>query len=200
MVDQGKFHLYAGPMFSEKTQEMKLEIYRQNHRNAINYMLFRPKLDTRDKETRPGTLNFHLEETFIDEKKPSSALDLIDGRHNLVAFDEIMLFSKGIRRVIDTLLEKGVYVLGTGLDQDFRGEPFGQMGWLLSRASKVRKLTGICMYAGCDNDSYRTQRLINGEPASYNEPIVSIQGSDSVETYETRCIPHHIVPGKPGRR
>jgi len=45
----------------------------------------------------------------------------------------------------------------------------------------------------CGEPATRTQRIINGEPANYNDPVIIVGAS---EMYEARCKKHHIVPGK----
>ena len=42
--------------------------------------------------------------------------------------------------------------------------------------------------------AYYTQRFTNGETSHYDEPTLLIGGSES---YEARCILHHIVPRRP---
>jgi len=80
-------------------------------------------------------------------------------------------------------------VIVTGLDTDFRGEPFGCMPELMARAEKVDKLQAICMV--CGGPASRTQRLVNGQPAHYHDPIVVVGAQ---EMYEARCRAHHEVP------
>ena len=87
------------------------------------------------------------------------------------------------------LVSRNVRVIVAGLDTDFRGEPFGSMPTLMAEAEDVLKLHAICMVCG-DNAS-RTQRLVNGKPARYDEPIVIVGAS---ELYEARCRQHHEVP------
>jgi thymidine kinase len=87
------------------------------------------------------------------------------------------------------LADKDIRVIVAGLDQDFRGEPFGPMPAIMSQAEVVDKLHAICMV--CGELASRTQRLVNGEPAHYNDPVV-IVGAD--EMYEARCRAHHSVP------
>jgi len=77
----------------------------------------------------------------------------------------------------------------TGLDTDFRGEPFGCMPVLIAKAEYVDKLSAICMV--CGEPASRTQRLVNGKPAHYNDPIVIVGAS---ELYEARCRRCHQVP------
>ncbi len=80
------------------------------------------------------------------------------------------------------LADKGIRVLVAGLDQDFRGEPFGPMPALMALAEHVDKLHAICMV--CGDEASRTQRLVNGKPARYDDPIVIVGAS---EMYEARC-------------
>ena len=71
---------------------------------------------------------------------------------------------------------------------DFKGDPFMITAKLLAKAEYVTKLTAICTV--CGKSATRTQRLINGEPASINDPVVLVGASES---YEARCRHHHIV-------
>jgi thymidine kinase len=91
--------------------------------------------------------------------------------------------------VVEQLAERGLRVIVTGLDTDFRGEPFGCMPELIARAEWVDKLHAICMV--CGEAASRTQRLVDGKPAHYNEPIVVVGAQ---EMYEARCRAHHEVP------
>jgi thymidine kinase len=43
----------------------------------------------------------------------------------------------------------------------------------------------------CGEAASRTQRLVNGNPAYYNDPVVIVGAS---ELYEARCRKHHQVP------
>ena len=90
---------------------------------------------------------------------------------------------------LQTLAERGVRVLVAGLDMDFRGEPFGPMPLLMSKAERIDKLHAICMV--CGDEASRTQRLVNGRPARYDDPVVIV---GAAEMYEARCRRHHEVP------
>jgi thymidine kinase len=80
-------------------------------------------------------------------------------------------------------------VLVAGLDMDFRGEPFGVMPEFLAIAEQVDKFQAICMV--CGEPASRTQRLVNGKPARYSDPVVIV---GAAEMYEARCRLHHEVP------
>ena len=97
-------------------------------------------------------------------------------------------------RVVPVALHDGARgpesrVIVAGLDTDFRGEPFGSMPILMAEAENVSKLHAICMV--CGDDASRTQRLVNGNPARYDDPVVIVGAS---EMYEARCRLHHEVP------
>ncbi|MCC6165626.1 MAG: hypothetical protein IT329_00220, partial [Caldilineaceae bacterium] len=110
----------------------------------------------------------------------------------VVAIDEVQFFDWTIADVCNSLANQGKCVIAAGLDQDFRGEPFGPMPLLLALAERVDKLHAICVV--CGSSASRTQRLIDGRPARYDDPIILVGGS---ERYEARCRRCHQVPGKP---
>ena len=87
-------------------------------------------------------------------------------------------------------MASGKRVIGTGLELDFKAEPFGSMPELLAIATRVDKLQAVCMKCGCEHAS-RTQRLIDGEPADKSSPLIMIGGD---ETYEARCIKCYELP------
>ena len=91
--------------------------------------------------------------------------------------------------LVQELADRGVRLIIAGLDTDFRGEPFGPMPVLMAKAEVVDKLHAICMV--CGQLACRTQRLVDGKPARYHDPIVIVGAS---EMYEARCRPHHEVP------
>jgi thymidine kinase len=103
--------------------------------------------------------------------------------------DEAQFFDAEIIPLVDELAGRGLRVIVAGLDTDFRGEPFGPVPVLMARAEKVDKLQAICMV--CGEPASRTQRLVNGKPARYDEPVVIV---GAAEMYEARCRKHHEVP------
>ncbi|MCK9289916.1 MAG: thymidine kinase, partial [Acholeplasmataceae bacterium] len=109
-----------------------------------------------------------------------------------VVIDEAQFFDQEIVKVVEYLADQGIRVIIGGLDRNFRGEPFGAMPELLALAEYVTKLTAICVISG--KPATRTQRLINGKPASYHDPLVVIGGEES---YEPRARTCHEVPNKP---
>ena len=130
-------------------------------------------------------------EEAVPVKDSKELLRLLDEDTQVVAIDEVQFFDKGIIDVITILADNNKRVICAGLDMDFKGEPFGPIPALLAIAEFVDKIQAICVV--CGNPATRTQRLINGKPAKYEDPIVLI---GALESYEARCRKCHIVPRK----
>ncbi len=107
----------------------------------------------------------------------------------MVAIDETQFFDWRIADVCNQLADQGVRVIVAGLDMDFRGEPFGPMPLLVAQAEQVDKLQAICVVCGAP--ASRTQRLVNDQPAQYDDPIILVGAN---EVYEARCRHCHQVP------
>jgi len=107
----------------------------------------------------------------------------------VIGIDEAQFFDDELVEIVQSLADRGVRVIVAGLDTDFRGEPFGPMPVLMAKAERVEKLNAICMV--CGGEASRTQRLVNGKPARYDDPVVIV---GAAELYEARCRRHHVVP------
>jgi thymidine kinase len=119
-------------------------------------------------------------------------LNLVEEDTDVVAIDEIQFFDDSIVTVVKILADRGKRVIFAGLDMDFRGEPFHPVPELMAIAESVTKLNAICVI--CGNPASRTQRLIDGKPAAYTDPVIMV---GAAESYEARCRDCHEVPGKP---
>jgi len=104
--------------------------------------------------------------------------------HNIdvVGIDELQFFPKEIVPILITLIEQGKRIVVAGLDLDFRGEPFGVMPIVMALADSVSKLNAVC--SSCGKYSHYSQRIVNGQPARYDDPLMLI---GAAETYEPRC-------------
>jgi thymidine kinase len=185
----GRVEVIAGSMFSGKTEEL-IRRLRRAHIAQQKIQVFKPSLDTRYGE---GKLASHSGAEF--EATPIGKAEAIFGMLNedttVVAIDEAQFFDPEITHVVQDLAERGLRVIVAGLDMDFRGEPFGPIPIIMSQSEEVDKLQAICMV--CGGPASRTQRLIDGAPAKYDDPIVIVGAS---ELYEARCRAHHEVPGE----
>lgn len=183
----GSVELICGSMFSGKTEEM----IRRLRRAVIakqKVQVFKPVIDNRynvEKVTSHAGMDFEA----IPIDTSANIISALLPDTTVVGIDEAQFFDDGIIKVIDDLADKGIRVIVTGLDMNFRGEPFGCIPELMAKADQVDKLHAICMV--CGETACRTQRLVDGKPAHYHDPIVIVGAS---EMYEARCREHHIVP------
>ena len=185
----GHVEVICGSMFSGKTEEL----IRRVRRACIarrTVQVFTPKIDTRYGANRVASHN-GLDFEAIPVDHALEILEHVQPETSVVAIDEVQFFDEQIVTVAERLADNGMRVILAGLDMDFRGEPFGPMPALLCRADEVQKLHAICMV--CGEEATRTQRLVNGEPAHYDDPIILV---GAAEAYEARCRAHHIVPGR----
>jgi thymidine kinase len=184
----GWVHVIAGCMFCGKTDEM-LRLLRRFSIAGRQVVLVKPRLDTRtDEVTVVSRSGAEHRAVTVDR---SAEIDAAVGPADIVAIEEGQFFDEALPEVVEALAASGKQVIVTGLDRDFRGVPFGTMPRLLALADQVTKLTAICMI--CGEPATRTQRLIDGEPAPADSPLIVIGGLGD-ETYEARCRLHHVVP------
>jgi thymidine kinase len=183
---KGSLEIICGSMFSGKTEELirrlrRAEIAKQN------IQVFKPKLDDRYGVTRVTSHNgLHVEAKPVAHA--SEILALIKSDTTVVGIDEVQFFDWEIAEVCQRLADSGKRIIVAGLDTDFRGEPFGPMPLLMAQAERVLKLQAICVV--CGDEASRTQRLVNGQPAAYDDPLIVVGAS---ETYEARCRACHSV-------
>lgn len=184
-------------MFAGKTELLLKEITRAEYAGK-KVQVFKPAID--DRWGKQSHIRSHSGGEH-DAYAVESALDILSNLNTdtqFVAIDEIQFFDEQIVDVVCFLLEMDIRVVFAGLSLDFRGEPFGQMPTLLALSDELERPTAICNEEVnghiCGAEATRTQRLINGQPANYNDPIVLI-GAE--QEYQARCPNHHKIPGKP---
>jgi thymidine kinase len=173
-------------MFSGKTEELirrlrRAEIAKQK------VQVFKPAIDNRYHAERVTSHN-GADFEAIPVNSEEAILQVMDEDTTVVAIDEVQFFSDSVIDICEILARQGKRVICAGLDMDFRGVPFGPMPAILSRAELVDKLHAICVV--CGEEASRTQRLIDGQPAAYDDPVVLV-GAD--EVYEARCRECHQV-------
>ncbi len=184
---QGSIEVICGSMFSGKTDELIRRLVRATIARQ-KVQVFKPAIDVRyavEKVTSHAGADFDA----IPVEKAADILAKLDSDTTVVGIDEAQFMDADVVRVAQELADLGKRVLVAGLDMDFRGEPFGPMPLLMSKAEQVDKLHAICMV--CGEAASRTQRLVNGKPARYDDPVVIV---GAAELYEARCRLHHEVP------
>ena len=186
----GWVEVISGCMFAGKTEELIRRIKVLEFAKK-NIKVFKPRIDNRYSDTFVVShAGSRVNSIVID--RAAEILDHVDSSVDVVAIDEVQFLDEDICEVCDILAKEGKRVMVAGLDMDFMGEPFGMMPKLITEAEFVTKLTAVCNKCGAP--ATRTQRLVNGKSASYNDPLVLIGAS---EAYEARCRHCHEVTDKP---
>lgn len=180
-ASHGQLEVICGPMFSGKSEELIRRLRRAKiAQQAV--ITFKPQIDNR----------YGLEYVVshngskVDAKPLENVFDIIEivksNDATVVGIDEAQFFAPELISVVCTLIHDKKRVIVAGLDLDFRGAPFGCMPALLAIADKVTKLHAIC--TECGHDAHFSQRLVNGNPAKYDDPVVMIGAQ---EAYQARC-------------
>lgn len=184
------FELITGPMSCGKTEELLRRIKRCEIAKK-HLKIFSPVIDTRENGSFIKSRN-GLTANAIKIKNSIQILNHVTREDEVIAIDELQFFDSNIVKVVTVLMNEGKTVIGTGLELDFKSEPFGPMPELMCIATQVDKLHAICMKCRCE-EATRTQRLIDGKPADKSSPLIMIGGDES---YEARCIKCYELPDK----
>lgn len=182
----GSLTVITGSMFAGKTEELIRRLRRALYARR-NVQVFKHHLDERaaltDIRSHDGALHEAIA-VSAGKEVPSGIKTSTD----VIAIEEAQFFDERIVTVCGRLADEGYEVIATGLDMDFRGQPFGPMPALLAVVDEVVKLRAIC--ARCGRDASRSQRLIDGEPAPASAPTILVGAQES---YEARCRHCHEV-------
>jgi len=182
----GRLHVIAGCMSSGKTGEL-IRLLSRHAVTGDTIVIYKHSVDSRDGCKARSRLGTEMEARVV-----GGAEEITGEGCRVVAIEEAQFFGEPLVPTVRRLLEEGHLVYVTGLNQDFRGEPFGVMPTLMSLADELSLLTAICQK--CHGVGTRTQRIIDGEPAPWDSPLILVGGGDF---YEARCPECHEVPGRP---
>jgi len=187
---KGSLEVICGSMFSGKSEELIRRLKRSQLAKR-SVLSFKHSLDDRSYIEYVVSHNGNkLKAIPINE--PNTILELVSPEVEIVGIDEVQFFPEEIVNVICTLVEQGKRVVAAGLDLTFNRTPFGPMPLLLAVADHVTKLKAICME--CGKEAHFTQRLVNNQPAKFNDPTVVV-GAE--EQYQARCRDCHIIDTLP---
>ncbi|KAF0392915.1 thymidine kinase [Gigaspora margarita] len=186
----GYLKVITGPMFAGKTEELLRHIHRLQ-RAKKKYLVFKPQIDNRHNTADVISHQNNKTEALI----VSSSQKIEKYLHNgvkTIFIDEIQFFSPEIANFLGNLTQQGHQIIVAGLDKNFCGEPFNEtIKALLALADYVEKLTAICQV--CQKEAPFTQRIINGQPARYHDPLILVGGQ---KTYEARCGSCYVIQNK----
>lgn len=178
--EPGKITVVCGSMFAGKSEEL-IRLARRALYAKKKVQVFKPSIDNRydeaDVVTHQGVKHHAVPVSSVKRLK-----ELIEADTDVVLIEEAQFFDESIVDLVVRLADEGREVICAGLDQDFRREPFGPMGKLMTAADEVKKLRAICM--NCGAPASHNYRVIDGEPAHWDDPVVLIGATDA---YEARC-------------
>lgn len=183
----GWIECICGSMFSGKSEELLRRIKRGIIAKQ-KVLLFKPSIDNRYFIDKVSTHNGNSYNSISIEKSSDIYKYLNNEKYDIIGIDEIQFFDDDIIKVITDLADSGVRVIVAGLDMDFKGEPFYPVPNIMAISEIVTKLHAVCSVCGCE--ASKSQRLINKEPAKYNDSVIAVGASES---YEARCRHCHIV-------
>ena len=183
----GWIEVISGFMFAGKTEELirRIRVLQYAKKKLI---VFKPAIDNRYSISEIASHSGYRYQS-VNVSSSEDILKHVGPDIEVIAIDEAQFFDAGLVAVCEKLADSGKRVMVAGLDRDFRGEPFGVIPELLTRGEFVTKLSAVCTVCGAP--ATRTQRLVNGQPAAYEDPIILVGAS---EAYEARCRHCHHVP------
>ena len=186
----GWLEVVCGPMFSGKSEEL-IRRLRRAEIAGQRVLIVKPRIDSRyDIGHVVSHAGARMRAVAVDD--PADIPGLVEG-YNVVGVDEVQFFPREIVLVLDGLVEGGLRVVASGLDQDFRGFPFAGMPELLCRAELVDKLQAVCH--SCGGPATMTQRLVDGAPAPADGATIVV---GALEQYEARCRACHELAAAAG--
>jgi thymidine kinase len=180
----GQLEVICGSMFSGKTEELMRRLRRAEFARQ-NILTIKHLIDTRAHHQCIISHDGQERSAHPIDNTPEGIkkiLSLATPSIDVVGIDELQFFPKEIISILLALVAQGRRVIVAGLDLDFRGEPFGVMPAVMALADSVTKLNAIC--SSCGKQAHYSQRTVNGEPATYDAPLVMVGAS---EAYEPRC-------------
>jgi thymidine kinase len=170
----GCIEVVCGSMFSGKTEELLRRIKRARFAR-LPTVVFKPKVDDRYDEVKVVT-HEGLSTEAVPIASANEMLSLVGPNVAVVGVDEVQFFDDVVVDVIEELANRGARVICAGLDQDYKGMPFGPMPRLLAVAEYVTKLHAVCVRCGAE--ASRSQRLVAMEGQLF------VGGAAA---YEARC-------------
>lgn len=189
----GRIEIITGPMFAGKTEELLRRIRRLQYAKK-SIVVFKPTIDNRYSMNEIVSHDNNRTKS-VNISRAEEIFEHVDDSVDVIAIDEVQFLNEEVCEIIDEFSARGLHIIVSGLDTDFRGEPFGFIPRILAKAESVVKLSAICVKCGAPGT--KTQRMVDGKPAKYHDPIVLIGASES---YEARCRHCHRIYSKPKPR
>ncbi len=180
---QGCVEVVCGSMFSGKTEEL-IRRMKRARLARLPIVVFKPRVDNRYDEVKVVT-HEGIGTDAVPVGGAKEITGLVGPNVAVVGIDEVQFFEPDLVDVVEDLANRGVRVICAGLDQDYRGQPFGPMPALMAIAEYVTKLHAVC--ARCGGEASRSQRLVAAEAQLF------VGGAAAYEARCRRCFVDHPV-------
>jgi len=180
MRTPGNLVVICGSMFAGKSEELIRRARRALYAKK-QVSVFKPAIDVRYDDTMVVT-HMGVRHEAIPVRGVEELAKHVGPSTEVVCIEEAQFFDASLVPLVTAWADAGKEVIVAGLDQDFRRRPFGPMAELLAVADEVVKLRAICMK--CGQTASHTYRMIDGQPAHEDDPVIMI---GATETYEARC-------------
>jgi len=186
-LNGGWIELIIGPMFSGKTEELMMRLRRALIAKQ-QVLVFKPIIDNRysvNSVTSHNQLQFEAT-PIATAGQILEQIASLKSKIDIIGIDEAQFFSDDLIGVCETLANQGYRVIVSGLDSDYRKEPFGPIPRLAVIAEFVIKKQAICF--NCGELASFTKRISGGQEQ------VEVGGTEKYQASCRRCfnleIPH----------
>lgn len=174
------FTIYTGPMFSAKTTSL-LSILDRYKYQGKKIAVFKPRLDDRYSVDDISTHGGWKVPAFCVKTGSDILEKLTELNFNpqVIAVDEAFMIPD-IADVLIWLYRSGYIVVVSSLDLSASGKPFKEIEKMLPWATKIEKLSAVCVV--CNKDAFYTYKKQTGGDE------IEVGGC---ELYEPRCSRCH---------
>ena len=183
---KGRLEVICGGMFSGKSEELIRRLKRQKIAQK-EVVVVKPTIDTR-RESDSVTSHDGGKIAAFAVEQAAQIYDFITPTTRVIGIDEAQFFSHELVSIVLELIDRNIIVIVAGLNLDFRSVPFGPMPTLMALADTVTKLSAVCVI--CGDDAFFSQRLVDGEPARYEDKIIQVGAQ---EAYQARCRSCYVI-------
>jgi len=178
----GFLEVIAGPMYSGKTEEL-IRLVKRASIGKKKVQVYKHAIDTRYGKDKKVFSHAGISFKSYLITEASQILQKLHKNTQIVAIDEAQWFGVDLIPVIDQLIERGIYVVVSGLAMTYDRQPFAPMPTLMAIADKTTKLSAICSM--CGDDAVFHKRIGNDRDINPLEADPALVGRS--DSYEARC-------------
>ena len=169
---KGRLEVICGSMFSGKTEEL-IKRLKRAALDKEKFVVFKPKTDSRSPKNK--IISHGKNEIGARVVENSQEIYSCSKNYDVIGIDEAQFFDQDLVAVCNKLANDGCRVIVSGLDMDYKGNPFGPMPNLMACAEEITKVHAVCIDTGeLANYSYRKNTtndlILVGEKKEY-EPL-----------------------------